>query len=111
MESFHYGLGLRRILKKLNYQFEQRIRKVTEDFTLPHIFHVDSIWTPGPTPGVHVEFRHFFFGGSPANFLSRINHPARLHMDQLHLTVLYHLLYRIKKVHDEELNRQAHGQG
>ena len=24
-------------------------------------------------PGVHVDFRHFFFGGSPANFLSRIH--------------------------------------
>ena len=24
-------------------------------------------------PGVHVEFRHFSFGGSPANFLSRIH--------------------------------------
>ena len=24
-------------------------------------------------PRVHVDFRHFFFGGSPANFLSRIH--------------------------------------
>ena len=24
-------------------------------------------------PGVHVDFRHFFLGGSPANFLSRIH--------------------------------------
>ena len=24
-------------------------------------------------PGVHVDFRQFFFGGSPANFLSRIH--------------------------------------
>ena len=44
------------------------MNKNVEDLTLPHIFHMDS----RSTPGVHVEFRHFFFGGSPANFLSRI---------------------------------------
>ena len=35
------------------------IIRVYENFTLPHIF--------------HVEFRHFSFGGSPANFLSRVH--------------------------------------
>ena len=41
-------------------------------YTPPHIpcgLQVDS----RSTPGVHVEFRHFFFGGSPAKFLSRIH--------------------------------------
>ena len=77
-----------------------------EDFTLPHRF--------------HVELDYFFFGGSPAKFLSRIhlesswspvvvhlgtqgdmNSPSKtpygVHMDQLHLIVLCHLLYNQKK--------------
>ena len=45
-------------------------------------------------PGVHVDFRHFFFGGSPANFLSRIyvesmQSPIRLqllHLDNMDST-------------------------
>ena len=41
-------------------------------YTPPHIpcgLQVES----RSIPGVHVDFRHFFFGGSPANLLSRIH--------------------------------------
>ena len=62
-------------------------------YTPPHIpcgLHVDS----RSTPGVHVEFRHFFFGGSPAKFLSRIHLESNrsppglqlLHLDNMEST-------------------------
>ena len=41
-------------------------------YTPPHIpggLHLES----SSTPGVHLEFRQFFFGDNPANFLSRIH--------------------------------------
>ena len=87
-----------------------------ENFTLPHRFHVES----RSIPRVHVDFRQFFFGGSPANFLSRIHvesmrspaglqllhlarqgiwiHPARLHMDStwIYCIQLSYVIYYIK---------------
>ena len=47
----------------------------------PHIFYVDSRLIPG----VHMELRHFFFGGSPANFLSKIHLESNRSPDGLQL--------------------------
>ena len=107
-----------------------------EDFTLPHIFHVDSMWTPGqllesmwsldifslvvaqpkfclesiwsPT-GVHLDSSFSIWTTwSPHQNTGNMKSPSRtpygVHMDSMHLTVLYPLLYKIKKVHDQELN-------
>ena len=44
-----------------------------EDFTLPHILHVDSTWTQGGFPEFMSSMDHFSLNGSPANPLSRIH--------------------------------------
>jgi hypothetical protein len=57
----------------------------TEDFTLSHRFHVDSMWTPGGFLESRWTFDLFFIGVSPANSLSRIHlesswTPAGVHL-------------------------------
>jgi hypothetical protein len=57
-----------------------------EDFTLSHRFHLDSIWTPGGFPESMWSLDYFFFGGSPANFLSRIHVESMWSPVGLHVT-------------------------
>ena len=58
-----------------------------EDFTLPHISHVDSTWTPGGFPEFMWSLDHFSLNGSPANPLSRIHAGVQLlHLDNMDST-------------------------
>jgi hypothetical protein len=57
-----------------------------EDFTLSHRFHLDSRWTPGGFPESMWSLDYFFFGGSPANFLSRIHVESMWSPVGLHVT-------------------------
>jgi hypothetical protein len=52
--------------------------------TLPSA--TDSIWTPGGFPESMWSLDYFFFGGSPANFLSRIHVESMWSPVGLHVT-------------------------
>ena len=97
-----------------------------EDFTLPHRFHVESMWSPGQSPESMWTLDIFFLVVAqpifcpesmwtpcgvrldsscsiwttwtpPRNTGNISKTPYGVHMDSLHLLVLCYLLYKIKK--------------